>query len=293
VSATTLPTRIFNFNGGTLKAAGSSTTFFNLGTGNAFAYVRTGGAIIDTAGNSVTIAQALLNNGTDQDGGLTKNGNGTLTLNGVNTYTNVTTVNAGLLGGTGTIAGAVTVAGGAGLAPGSGGLGTLTVNSNLTLNGLSTNVFEVNGSTPANDRVVAGASVNYGGVLSIVPSGTFTAGQQFLLFTGTGATNAGNFASVQGSPGSGLGFTFTNGVLSVVTTVNLNPTNITYSVSGNTLSLSWPADHLGWILQSQTNSLSTGLGTNWVDNLGTASVTSTNQTIYPANPTVFYRLRAP
>jgi autotransporter-associated beta strand protein len=218
LSATTLPTRIFNFNGGTLKAAGSSANFFDLGTGNAFAYVRTGGAIIDTWTNSITIAQALLNNGVDEDGGLTKNGNGTLTLDGVNTYTNRTTVNAGTLGGTGTIAGALTLNSTATLAPGNAGIGTLTINGNLTLNAGSTNTFEVNGTTPANDVVVAGAGVTYGGVLNIVPSGTFTAGQQFTLFSGAGAVNAGNFSSLAGSPGSGLGFTFTNGVLSVVST---------------------------------------------------------------------------
>ncbi len=72
-----------------------------------------------------------------------------------------------------------------------------------------------------------------------------------------------------------------------------NPTNITVSVSGQTLSLSWPADHLGWILQVQTNNLITGLGTNWVDVPGSGSSTSAVITINPTNPSVFYRLRHP
>jgi autotransporter-associated beta strand protein len=72
-----------------------------------------------------------------------------------------------------------------------------------------------------------------------------------------------------------------------------NPTNITFSVSGNTLGLSWPTDHLGWILQSQTNSLSTGLSANWIDVPGTTSITSTNISINPAVPTMFFRLRHP
>jgi len=71
------------------------------------------------------------------------------------------------------------------------------------------------------------------------------------------------------------------------------PTNITFSVSGSTLSLSWPATHLGWILQNQTNSIATGLSTNWLDVPGTATVTSTNITVSPIIPTAFYRLRHP
>ena len=79
----------------------------------------------------------------------------------------------------------------------------------------------------------------------------------------------------------------------VVGPIATNPTNITFSVSGSALSLSWPADHMGWILQSQTNSLSTGLGTNWTDVAGSTSITSTNITVSPALPTAFYRLRNP
>jgi hypothetical protein len=72
--------------------------------------------------------------------------------------------------------------------------------------------------------------------------------------------------------------------------VNPNPSPINYSVSGNTLSLSWPTN-AGWTLQEQTNNLSAGLGTNWVDVPGSTSITSTNITIDPAKPTVFYRLK--
>jgi hypothetical protein len=75
-----------------------------------------------------------------------------------------------------------------------------------------------------------------------------------------------------------------------VITVNTNPTNIVASVSGNQLTLSWPADHTGWTLQAQTNKLSTGLGTNWVN---VPDSTSTNQVIVPivsTNGSVFYRL---
>ena len=226
-------------------------------------------------------------------GVLSLNGNGTLRLNGVNTYTNQTTVNAGTLAGTGTIAGKVTVNSGATLSPGAAGVGTLTINNNLVLIAGSTNVFEVNGSTLAHDLIVVGGTVTYGGVLEVVPTGTFSGGQQFTLFSGAGATSASNFSSIVGSPGSGLSFTFTNGTLKVVATVNTNPTNITSVVNGGMLELSWPADHVGWRLQAQTNTTSVGLSTNWVDVAGSTTVSSVTNTINPAIGSVFYRMVYP
>lgn len=224
-------------------------------------------------------------------GGLTKIGNGTLTLNGVSTYTGPTRVNAGTLAGTGTIAGSLTNS--ATLAPGAGGAGALTVNGNIILNAGSTNLFSVNGTTTANTSLIAGGNVTYGGVLKIATNGTFTLGQTFTLFSGTGTTNASNFASIEGSPGSSLAFSFTNGLLSVVSGIASDPTNITFSVSGGSLNLSWPSTHLGWILQSQTNSRSVGLATNWFDVSGSGAVTATNFPVNAADPTVFYRLRKP
>jgi hypothetical protein len=82
--------------------------------------------------------------------------------------------------------------------------------------------------------------------------------------------------------------------LSVANPVNTSPTNIMVSVTGgNQLTLSWPTDHTGWRLQSQTNSLAVGIRTNWVDVSGS---TTTNQVIVPINPTngsVFYRMIYP
>jgi fibronectin-binding autotransporter adhesin len=88
-----------------------------------------------------------------------------------------------------------------------------------------------------------------------------------------------------------------SGSLQVVPVSTINPLRgpVQFSVSGSTLALSWPTN-LGWILQSQTNALSTGLVTNssaWFDVSGSAAVTSTNLTINPTNPSVFFRLRLP
>lgn len=98
ISTGTTGTRVFNFNGGTLKAATGSPTLLDLGTGNAHAYARTGGAIIDTDGNNVIVASALEHfSGDANDGGLNKKGLGTLTLNGANSYLGNTIVSAGTL----------------------------------------------------------------------------------------------------------------------------------------------------------------------------------------------------
>ncbi len=91
-----------NFDGGKLKANADSATFL---TGVTNAYVKASGAVIDTNGFNVTIAQALLTDAVSTGGGLTKSSAGTLTLNGTNSYSGLTTISAGTLalGASGTI----------------------------------------------------------------------------------------------------------------------------------------------------------------------------------------------
>jgi hypothetical protein len=83
------------------------------------------------------------------------------------------------------------------------------------------------------------------------------------------------------------------GSLMVTPPVNTDPTNITATVSGGVLTLSWPADHIAWRLQVQTNSLSAGLNTNWLDVAGSTNVNSVDININPANGSVFYRMIYP
>jgi autotransporter-associated beta strand protein len=88
----------FNFNGGTLRPTTNSTTFMQ---GLTRANVRNNGALIDTGGFDITIAQALLRsniaNDAATDGGLTKSGAGTLTLTAASTYNGPTRITAGTL----------------------------------------------------------------------------------------------------------------------------------------------------------------------------------------------------
>ncbi len=96
ISSKATGARVINFNGATLKAAGSSATFIGA-TAASSANVKAGGAIIDSNGFDITIAKALTADTVSTGGGLTKLGSGTLTLSGVNTYTGNTTVSAGTL----------------------------------------------------------------------------------------------------------------------------------------------------------------------------------------------------
>jgi hypothetical protein len=68
------------------------------------------------------------------------------------------------------------------------------------------------------------------------------------------------------------------------------PPVLNVSKSGNVLTFTW--SDASYHLQSQTNSLSSGLGSNWSDYPGGA-VSGVTATINPANPTVYYRLKNP
>ena len=188
----------------------------------------------------------------------------------------------GTLGGTGAVTGPVTFTGGK-LSPGVDGvsIGTFTVNGTLTLVGNTT--MDVNKGV-GQDQVVA-TTVNYSGLLTIVTNGSaFVAGDTFNLFTA--GSHTANFGSITNNPGDGLAWAFnpTNGVLSVILSA---PPVLGTSLSGGVLTFTWTAS--GFKLQSQTNNLTTGLGTNWFDYPG-GGTSPVGVTIDPASPSVFFRL---
>jgi hypothetical protein len=65
-----------------------------------------------------------------------------------------------------------------------------------------------------------------------------------------------------------------------------------FSVSGSTLTLSWPSNYVGWILQ--TNAINVGVSNDWHDVPGSET---NSQLAFPmTNPAVtneFFRLRHP
>jgi autotransporter-associated beta strand protein len=275
--------------------------------------------LLAAPGGTVNFSGGLRRNGTDTTAGVTVGDgahNGVVQLTGVNTYVGGTTVAGGTLtvnsslaagsavtvasgatlAGTGTINGPVTVQNGGTLSAGDSSIGTLTINNNLTLAG---NVWiKINKSaSPSNDLViVSGQLTNAGcGVLTISNSGpALAAGDTFKLFS-RALPNAGALTIFPPAPAPGLAWANNlalNGSLGVVA-VATNPTNLAATVGNGTLTLSWPGDHMGWTLQTQTNPWTAGIGTNWVP---VADSGSTNRIVFPVDPakgSVFYRLTYP
>lgn len=266
----------FAFTGG-----GSSAATINFKAASSFVYRLQPGDITPNSG-----------------GGLTKIGTGTLSLTGNSTYTGPTLVNAGTLTGTGSIANGVTVAAGATLAAGSPSTtGTLTIGGALSFSPGSTSLMKLNKTAAANDLLAGMSQVTYGGTLVISNlAGTLTATDSFKLYNAS-SYNGAFSAMVPATPGPGLLWNTNqldvNGTLLIANIVNTQATNIAFSVSGGSLNLSWPLDHLGWELEAQTDSLSSGLGTNWVIWAGSSNVVSESIPMNATNPPVFFRLVYP
>jgi len=170
----------------------------------------------------------------------------------------------------------------------------MTITGTLTLAG--TNIVEVNSSaTPSRDLVNAG-SVTYGGTLLVQNLGpAISSGNSFKLFNA--AAYSGAFAGiVPTTPGAGLAWDTSSLVVDgnlKVKSVSTEPTDISALVNGGNLELSWPDTHNGWRLESQTNSLSTGISSNWATVPNSAATNKVFMTIDTANGTVFFRLVYP
>jgi hypothetical protein len=224
-------------------------------------------------------------------------------LNAANTYTGPTVVSNGLLGGAGSIAGMLDVQAGGTLAPGIPAVAPLTpaisilTASNTTISG--TVLLKVDRSaTPTRDQLAAPsvlATVGSRLIVTYLGATNFAAGDKFTLFS---APISGAFSSIHLPPLPAASLAWVNslavdGSIAVASVVSTVPPNLVAQVSANALTLAWPAAHTGWRLQMQTNSLTTGLSTNWHE---FAEATSTNQVTVPmASDTgaIFFRLLYP
>jgi hypothetical protein len=240
-------------------------------------------------GNSASIGLLTITAPFSYSGGLTVS-NGFCSVNnttGSGTGSGPVTLVNGTLGGTGIIGGSVTITGGS-LAPGNS-IGDLTINGSLSLNGNFK--AEVNTTqSPDTDRVLGTTSVNYGGTLTVTNIGpALTTSDTFQIFPA--GTRSGTFTLSPTAPDNNAGLAWdtstltTDGTLRIVTGVVASPT-LNFSQSGSTLTFSWTG---AFKLQSQTNTLTTGLGSNWFDYPG-GTVSGVTATIDPASPSVFFRL---
>jgi len=174
-------------------------------------------------------------------------------------------------------------------------------NSYFNLNGWQPAVIPTITSQPASQTVNQGDAATF----TVAVTGLPDPGYQWLR---NGASLTGETNATLSISGVQLGdavtysvivsnragsVTSSNALLSVVVPVITTPTNIVAAVVGNSLQLSWPADHLGWRLQFQTNASENGLGTNWQNWLGSTNVSQTNLIIDPTAGSVFFRLIYP
>jgi autotransporter-associated beta strand protein len=247
---------------------------------------------IGANGNDSTFSGTIAN-GLDTVS-IVKVGTGKLLLNGNSTYTGNTTVSNGVLGGTGSIASPLTVTANGTLAPGAP-TGTFTVNNSATLAGKM--VLQLTGSS-GSELAVTG-TLTPGGALVVTNVGADLVNNAVYHLFNKAVTGFTSVIYPTNNPAHTTTYTWqdnlaTDGSIKLVTggsTVNTNPTNITVSVSGNTLSLSWPSDYLGWQLLS--NSVGLTATNQWFPVTGSTSTTQENLTLDPSRTNVYFRMVYP
>jgi len=287
-----------SFVGGAPTTAATGTA--SLAASSSGGLVKLGSGMLALTGASTYTGGTIVSNGILSVQNTTGSGTGTGA---------VTVKSGGLLAANGIISGAATVESGAGvggkgfmnslsvnsggmLSPGNFDIGTLTLNT-LTLAAGSTTYMEINKTSNTKDMVTALSGLTYGGTLNVANlSGTNVLGDTYQLFNAPGYTNDFSAFSLPALE-SGLQWVWTptSGTLSVAANYATTPTNISYSVSGATFTLTWPASHRGWYAQS--NSVGVANSSSWFDIAGSDTVTNLNITISLTPPKVFYRLRRP
>ncbi len=197
--------------------------------------------------------------------------------------------------GSGTVEGSLTVGSGATLSVGSS-IGAMIITNTLTLATGGTNIVEVNSSAAPSADLVTSGSVTYGGVLVVNNLGpAFAAGNSFTLFAA--ANHTGAFARIiPETPGAGLRWD-TSGLLVdgtlKVAAISMEPTTLSVAFKPGGLDLAWPATHIGWSLQTQTNALTIGLSNNWTTVPGSDSTNAASFLLDTSANSVFFRLVSP
>jgi hypothetical protein len=144
------------------------------------------------------------------------------------------------------------------------GLPPTIANPNLVLSTLT--YIGINGGSPWADKSINGSTMDFR-----IYGRALTASQVTSLYA--------------------LGPEASNSAIAAVYSVPATPPNLSISSSGSALQLSWPADHTGWLLQQNTNSLA---DTNAWFTLSNSVVTNMATIPIPADASqVFFRLTYP
>jgi fibronectin-binding autotransporter adhesin len=281
--------------GGTTGAIGSTNTI----TASATLLFNRSDSVTVVGGINGTGLVAQVGSGTLRlVGNLAMNATVITTNDDLSTTTNVffglTTVSNGTLvvnppGGN--VANFLSVNGGTLIAGGAGTVSTLNVSNDLNITA-GTVVATLNKSQAVSNTTfaVTGFITRTGGTLLLTNSGpTLTVGDKFTIFNKAVAGGA-------SMPIVATGFTVNNnlavdGSVTVTSVVVVTPPTLSATFSGGNVNLSWPAASTGLNLQVQTNTLSTGLKSNWVIIPGTSAGNSYSAPVNTAsNTAVFYRL---
>jgi len=199
------------------------------------------------------------------------------------------------LAGFGTIRGTLLAEIGSAVSPGLP-TGALNILDSATLNGAVN--FQLERASTPNSGSIAAPSINIEGATITVSNvgPDLVTGDSYQLFSvPVSGTPAAVNLPVQNLAGT-ISYVWTNKlaidgtiqVLSGASATSALPTDITSTFAGNSLDLSWPADHVGWTLQ--TNSVGLTSPTSWFPVAGSAA---TNHVIMAVDRTltnVFYRL---
>lgn len=247
-------------------------------------------------------------------GSLLKLGSGTLTLTGNNSYSGGTTVSNGTLlvnnsagsgtgtgpvsiaagatlGGSGGLGGDVTIANGGLLSPGDG-VGTLTLNSSLTLAGDATLQYEIG---TVSDHLAVGGNLALNGALNLSDAGGFGPGTYTLINYSGALSGAGLFIASKPSGYDCALDTNTPGQINLIVSLPplppVAPGGLTATaVSDRQINLAWDDNSTNetafLIERSPNNSAFTQIAS-----VG-AGVTNYDDTGLSSSVTYYYRVRA-
>ena len=137
--------------------------------------------------------------------------------------------------------------------------------------------------TPTSADAGATLQVIYGGVTNAVTSGSPSG-----PLTLNANPSVPNVVQVQVTAADAV--TVKSYTVTVTRQPSLTPPTLSRTFGGGNLTLSWPTDHTGWSLLTQTNTRALGLRTNWFTVTGSTATNSMVIPVGPVEPTVFYRL---